>query len=421
MSKVIHIEAREILDSRGNPTTEVDILTESGAFGRASVPSGASTGEFEAHELRDGDQNRYLGKGVSKAVMNINELILPAIKSYDVLDQGILDRKLCEIDGTENKAKLGANAILAVSMAAARAGADFSGLPLFRYLGGALACRMPVPLMNILNGGMHADNNVDIQEFMIVPTGATCFREGLRWGVEVFHSLRKVLREKGYNTGVGDEGGFAPNLSSNREALDLIMIAIEKAGFVPGKDLGIALDCAAASFYKEKKYQLLAENKSDVTAEGMIDFLEELVNTYPILSIEDGLDENDWAGWQKLTERLGNRIQIVGDDLFVTNVSKLIRGIKEKSANAILIKLNQIGTVSETLATIRMAQENGLNYIISHRSGETEDTFIADLAVATGSGQIKTGSGCRTDRICKYNQLLRIEEQLGDIATFKWK
>ncbi len=420
MSKIASVVAREVLDSRGNPTVEAEIITKSGIFGRAIVPSGASTGEFEAHELRDGDKDRYLGKGTLKAVENINKKIGPELIGEDVTQQGEIDRKMCQIDGTVNKSELGANAILAVSMAASKAGAEYSGLPLYKYLGGALSSRMPVPMMNILNGGMHADNNVDIQEFMVVPIGATNFKEGFRWGVEVFHSLKKVLKQNGYNTAVGDEGGFAPNLKSNKEALDLIMQAIEGAGYITGTDVSIALDCAACSFYKDGKYNLAAEGKNGIDAAAMTEFLSQLVDSYPIISIEDGLDENDWEGWKHFTGKLGNRIQIVGDDLFVTNVERLTRGIKEKSANAILIKLNQIGTVRETLQAIDLARVNGLKYVISHRSGETEDTFIADLAVATGSGQIKTGSASRTDRICKYNQLIRIEEELGKIAEYYW-
>ena len=419
MSQITHVIAREILDSRGNPTVEAEILTNSGFMGRAAVPSGASTGEFEACELRDGDKNRYLGKGVQKAVKNIRDKIAPKIINFDVFDQLALDQLLMEIDGTENKSALGANAILAISLAAAKAAAAEAGLPLYRYLGGAYARTLPVPLMNIINGGAHADNNVDFQEFMIVPVGASSFSEGLRWGAEVFHSLKKVLREKHLNTNVGDEGGFAPNLNSNSEALDVILMAIEKAGFKPGTDLALALDVAASSFCKNGQYVLEGEGKTLNSAQ-MIEFLVGLTKKYPIVSIEDGLDEHDWNGFQELTKKIGQNVQIVGDDLFVTNPKRLSQGIQQKSANAILIKLNQIGTLSETLEAIDMARAHGFRAIISHRSGETEDTSIADLAVATNAGQIKTGSASRTDRICKYNQLIRIEEELGASARYQW-
>lgn len=419
MSQITHVIAREILDSRGNPTVEAEILTDSGFIGRAAVPSGASTGEFEACELRDGDKSRYLGKGVLKAVKNIKEKIAPKIKNFDVFEQVALDRLLIELDGTENKSALGANAILAVSLASAKAAAAEAGLPLYRYLGGTFARTLPVPLMNIINGGAHADNNVDFQEFMVVPLGASSFSEGLRWGTEVFHSLKKVLQTKSLNTGVGDEGGFAPNLNSNSEALDVIMVAIEKAGFKAGKDIALALDVAASSFCKNGKYELAGEGKT-LTSSEMIDFLVSLTKKYPIVSIEDGLDEHDWNGFQELTKKIGQNVQIVGDDLFVTNPSRLRQGIEKKSANAILIKLNQIGTLSETLEAIDLARSHGFRAIISHRSGETEDTSIADLAVATNAGQIKTGSASRTDRICKYNQLIRIEEELGSSARYQW-
>ena len=419
MSQITHVIAREILDSRGNPTVEAEILTNSGFMGRAAVPSGASTGEFEACELRDGDKNRYLGKGVQKAVKNIRDKIAPKIINFDVFDQLAVDQLLMEIDGTENKSALGANAILAISLAAAKAAAAEAGLPLYRYLGGAYARTLPVPLMNIINGGAHADNNVDFQEFMIVPVGASSFSEGLRWGAEVFHSLKKVLREKHLNTNVGDEGGFAPNLNSNSEALDVILMAIEKAGFKPGTDLALALDVAASSFCKNGQYVLEGEGKTLNSAQ-MIEFLVGLTKKYPIVSIEDGLDEHDWNGFQELTKKIGQNVQIVGDDLFVTNPKRLSQGIQQKSANAILIKLNQIGTLSETLEAIDMARAHGFRAIISHRSGETEDTSIADLAVATNAGQIKTGSASRTDRICKYNQLIRIEEELGASARYQW-
>ena len=420
MSAITHVTAREILDSRGNPTVEVELLTESGYFGRAAVPSGASTGELEACELRDNEARRYGGKGVLNAVRNVKELIAPRVIGLDVTDQVGLDELLIQLDGTENKSNLGANAILGVSLAAAKAAAELSSLPLYRYLGGTYARRLPVPLMNIINGGAHADNNVDFQEFMIVPCGAPSFREGLRWGTEVFHALKKVLKGRKLNTAVGDEGGFAPDLKSNTEALDVIMTAIREAGFTPGQDIALALDVAASSFCEKGKYVLSGEGKTLDTA-GMVNFLVGMTKNYPIVSIEDGLDEHDWPGFIELTKQIGSNVQIVGDDLFVTNPKILRDGITKKAANSILIKLNQIGTLTETLAAVSMAQTHGFSAIISHRSGETEDTTIADLAVATGCGQIKTGSASRTDRICKYNQLLRIEEELGETATYFWK
>ncbi|MDZ7795843.1 MAG: phosphopyruvate hydratase [Candidatus Marinimicrobia bacterium] len=419
MSMIIDVYAREILDSRGNPTVECEVSLESGAFGRAAVPSGASTGEHEALELRDGG-DRFMGKGVLKAVQNINETIAPRLVGENALEQEYIDTIMLELDGTENKEVLGANAILGVSMAVARAGADHLGLPLYQYLGGVNARVLPVPMMNILNGGSHADNNVDLQEFMIYPCGAKSFSEALRMGVEVFHNLKKVLKEKGLNTSVGDEGGFAPNLKSNEEAIQVIIEAAGRTKYKMGKDLYIALDAAASEFYDKKsgKYDLASENKM-LSAEEMVELYAAWIEKYPIVSIEDGLDENDWEGWQKLTAKLGDKVQLVGDDLFVTNLRILQRGIEERSANAILIKLNQIGSVTETLDTIEMASQNGFASVISHRSGETEDTFIADLAVATGVGQIKTGSASRSDRVAKYNQLLRIEEELNDGEKFR--
>ena len=417
MTQIVDITAREILDSRGNPTVEVDVWLASGAFGRAAVPSGASTGAFEAVELRDGDEARYLGKGVQQAVRNVNDIILPAVLGMDALEQAELDQTLIALDGTPNKGKLGANAILGVSMAAAKAAANALGIPLFRYLGGANAKLLPVPMMNILNGGKHADNNVDIQEFMVMPVGAASFREALRMGTEVFHHLKKVLKQHGLNTAVGDEGGFAPNLSSNEAALEEIMKAITAAGYRPGTDVVLALDVAATEIYKDGYYHLAGEGLQKTAAE-MVAYYEKLVDSYPIVSIEDGLAEEDWEGWKMLTENLGNRIQLVGDDLFVTNIERLQLGIDRATANAILIKLNQIGTVTETLDCIQLAQQHGYNAVISHRSGETDDVTIADLAVATAAGQIKTGAPSRVDRVAKYNQLLRIEEQLADCALF---
>ncbi|MFA7561508.1 MAG: phosphopyruvate hydratase [Candidatus Izemoplasmatales bacterium] len=420
MPNISSIYAREVLDSRGNPTVEVEVFTESGAFGRAIVPSGASTGEHEAIELRDGDKNRYLGKGVLQAVKNVNEVIAPNLVGYDVTFQTAIDKIMLELDGTPNKSKLGANAILGVSMAVARAAADFVGLPLYLYLGGFNAKQLPTPMMNIINGGSHADNNVDFQEFMIMPVGAKTFREALRMGAEVFHNLKKVLSAKGFNTSVGDEGGFAPDLQSNEDGIKVIIEAIEKAGFVPGKDVYLAMDVAASEFYnkKTKTYELKGEGKT-LNSEEMVKFYEQLVDKYPIISIEDGLDENDWDGWVKLTEALGKKIQLVGDDLFVTNTEKLSQGIKMGVANSILIKVNQIGSLTETFNAIEMAKRAGYTAVVSHRSGETEDTTIAEIAVATNAGQIKTGSLSRTDRIAKYNQLLRIEEELEEVAEYK--
>jgi len=417
MTIIEHIQAREVLDSRGNPTVEVEVFLEGGAVGRTIVPSGASTGEHEAVELRDGDSGRYLGKGVLKAVQNVNEVIAPEIVELDALDQVYIDKLLIDIDGTPNKGKLGANAILGVSVAAARAGSDALGIPFYQYIGGVGARVLPVPMMNVLNGGKHADNNVDIQEFMIVPTGAGSIREAVRYGAEIFHSLKKILSEKGYATSVGDEGGFAPNLGSNREALEVIVSAIEKAEYKPGEDVALALDVAATELIKNNKYNLVAENKT-YSAEELVAFYENLVNEFPIISIEDGLGEDDWKGWKLLTEKLGDRIQIVGDDLFVTNTERLGRGITEGIANSILIKLNQIGTLTETLDAIDMATRAGYTSVISHRSGESEDVTIAHVAVATNVGQIKTGSLSRTDRIAKYNELIRIEEELGEIAQY---
>ena len=420
MPYITEVYAREVLDSRGNPTVEVEVVTESGAFGRAIVPSGASTGEHEAVELRDGDKNRYLGKGVLKAVENVNEIIYPEIVGYDVTQQLLIDKKLIELDGTPNKGKLGANAILAVSMACAKAAADYYGIPLYNYFGGFSAHQLPTPMMNILNGGAHADWCIDIQEIMVMPVGAPTFREALRMGAEVFHNLKKVLKAKGCNTAVGDEGGYAPKLSSNEEALASVIEAIKNAGYVPGKDVYLAMDVASSEFYNPEtnKYDLKSEGKS-LTAEEMVEFYEGLVAKYPIISIEDGLDENDWDGWKVLTKRLGKKVQLVGDDLFVTNTERLAKGISLGVANAILIKVNQIGTLTETLDTIRMAQTNGYTCMVSHRSGETEDTTIADLSVAVNAGQIKTGSASRTDRMAKYNQLLRIEDELGEKAVFE--
>ncbi len=412
--------AREVLDSRGNPTIEVEIYTESDAFGRAMVPSGASTGEHEAVELRDGDKSRYLGKGVLTAVDNVNDIIAPEIIGMNVFDQVGIDQLMIELDGTPNKGKLGANAILGVSMACAHAAADLCGLSLYNYLGGFNAKELPTPMMNILNGGSHADNNVDFQEFMIMPVGAPTFREALRMGAEVFHNLKAVLKARGLNTAVGDEGGFAPNLSSNEEAILVILEAIKKAGFVPGEDVVLAMDVAASEFYdpKTKTYVLAGENGKSFDARGLSDFYAELVSKYPIISIEDGLDENDWEGWKYLTEKIGNKVQLVGDDLFVTNTERLAKGIKEGIANSILIKVNQIGTLTETFEAIEMAKRAGYTAVVSHRSGETEDTTIADIAVALNTGQIKTGSASRTDRIAKYNQLLRIEDELGSTAVY---
>ena len=418
MTEIIEVTAREILDSRGNPTVEVDIMVAPGVVGRAAVPSGASTGKREALELRDKRHKRYGGKGVSTAVANVKETISPAILGMDASNQASLDRRLIELDGTPNKSRLGANAILGVSLAAARAAAKALQVPLYRYIGGINARVVPVPMMNIINGGAHAANNLDIQEFMVVPVGAGTFAEAIRMGVETFHQLKEVLRVGGHNVAVGDEGGFAPNLDSNEQAIRLIMTAIEKAGYKPGKQIGIALDAAANEFCHKKKYVLTGEGKKGMDAQAMIDYYEKLVEAYPILSIEDGLAEHDWLGWEMMTQRLEDKIQIVGDDIFVTNPKIFEKGINRGIANAILIKLNQIGTLTETLETVAMAKEAGYETVISHRSGETEDTFIADLAVAVNAGQIKTGSGSRTDRVAKYNQLLRIEEELGKNACF---
>ena len=420
MSIIKEISALEILDSRGNPTVEVEVVTESGAYGRAMVPSGASTGEHEAVELRDNDKSRYLGKGVLKAVDNVNNVIAPAlIGKYSVTDQAEIDRVMIELDGTENKSKLGANAILGVSMAVAHAAADYHGLLLYKYLGGVNVKQLPTPMMNILNGGSHADNSVDFQEFMIMPVGAPTFKEAIRMGAEVFHSLKKVLHDKGHNTAVGDEGGFAPNLASNREAVEVIIEAIKAAGYEPGKDVCIAMDVASSEFYNKEtgKYDLKGEGKS-LTSSEMIDFYEGLLNEFPIISIEDGLDENDWEGFKILTERLGSRLQLVGDDLFVTNTKRLAKGIEMGVANSILVKVNQIGTLTETLDAVEMAKRAGYTAVISHRSGETEDVTIADIAVALNAGQIKTGSMSRTDRIAKYNRLLKIESELGGNAVY---
>ncbi|MBZ0182901.1 MAG: phosphopyruvate hydratase [Melioribacteraceae bacterium] len=420
MTTIIDVFAREILDSRGNPTVEVDVLLESGIIGRSAVPSGASTGEHEAVELRDGDKKRYLGKGVQKAVDNVNEKIADELIDWDATEQVAIDTFLRELDGTDNKAELGANAILGVSLAVAKASAEAFGLPLYRYIGGTNARVLPVPMMNIINGGKHADNTVDFQEFMIMPVGAPSFAEALRMGTEVFHSLKSVLSKKGLATSVGDEGGFAPNLKSNEETLDTILEAIEKAGYKPGDDIAFALDVASSEmFMKDKKmYQFFKSDKSEKTSEQMVDIYKKLVDQYPIISIEDGLDENDWDGWKLLTDTIGDRVQLVGDDLFVTNTERLSQGIEKGIANSILIKVNQIGTLTETLEAIEMAKKAGYTNVISHRSGETEDTTIADIAVATNAGQIKTGSASRTDRIAKYNQLLRIEEELDTTAVF---
>src|ERR1700684_4306973 len=418
MSNIAAIHAREVLDSRGNPTVEAEVFLGDGSMGRAIVPSGASTGEHEAVELRDDDSNRFLGKGVLQAVENVNGEIAQALANWDAFDQRGLDRKMIELDGTENKGRLGANAILAVSMAAARAAAESYAVPLYRYLGGAAANTLPVPMMNILNGGAHADNNVDFQEFMVLPVGAESFSEALRWGVEVFHTLKGVLKKRGYNTAVGDEGGFAPSVKSNVEAIEVVLEAISQAGYKPGEEIAIALDPAASEFFQDGKYVFRKSDKSAKSPDEMVKFWAKWVNDYPIVSLEDGLAENDWDGWRNLTKELGSKIQLVGDDLFVTNTEFLQKGIDKGVANSILIKVNQIGTISETFEAIALARRHGYTSVISHRSGETEDTFIADLAVASGAGQIKTGSASRTDRIAKYNQLLRIEEELGQGAEF---
>ncbi|MGE5356309.1 MAG: phosphopyruvate hydratase [Deltaproteobacteria bacterium] len=423
MSEIIDIRSREVLDSRGNPTVEVDVLTSSGIIGRAAVPSGASTGKHEAVELRDEDKSRFLGKGTLKACENVNNILRESLIGENVLDQIRIDELMMEVDSTENKSKLGANAILGVSLAVAKAAAKESNLPLYKYIGGVNAHVLPVPMMNILNGGSHADNSIDFQEFMVMPIGADYFSEALRMGVEVFHSLKKVLKEKGYSTNVGDEGGFAPNLKSNEEAIETILYAIEKAGYKPGDDVMIALDPASSEYYleDEKKYHLKKSSGIKLTSEEMVAYWKEWVYKYPIISIEDALAEDDWDGWKLFTRELGNKIQIVGDDLFVTNPYRLQRGIEEQAANAILIKLNQIGSLTETLDVINMAKSHSFANVISHRSGETEDTTIADLAVGMNAGQIKTGSASRTDRIAKYNQLLRIEEELGNMAYFPGK
>jgi enolase len=418
MSAIAKIHGREVLDSRGNPTVEAEVTLANGTRGRAIVPSGASTGEHEAVELRDGDKKRFLGKGVLKAVENVNTKIAKALAGMDAADQRTFDQKMIELDGTDNKSRLGANAILAVSMAAARAAAASSKQPLYQYLGGTGANLLPVPMMNILNGGAHADNNVDFQEFMVMPVGAKAFSEALRWGVEVFHTLKGVLKKRGYNTAVGDEGGFAPSVKSNVEAIEVVLEAIEHAGYKPGKEIAIALDPAASEFYQDGKYVFKKSDKSAKSSDEMVRFWAKWVKDYPIVSLEDGLSEEDWEGWAALTKEVGGKIQLVGDDIFVTNIEFLQKGIDRHVGNSILIKVNQIGTVSETLDAIDLARRNGYTSVISHRSGETEDTFIADLAVATGAGQIKTGSASRTDRIAKYNQLLRIEEELGGAARF---
>ncbi len=423
MALIKLVQARQILDSRGNPTVEAEVYTESGYFGRAAVPSGASTGKHEAVELRDGDMSVYLGKGVNKAINTINEVLDAELEDVPVFDQLYIDRLMCELDGTSNKSEFGANAILAVSMAVSKAAAAASGLPLYRYLGGSSANTLPIPLMNILNGGSHADNRIDIQEFMIVPVGASRFSDALRMGVETFHKLKAVLKDKGYATNVGDEGGFAPNIQSNEEAIEMVIMAIEKAGFKPGEDMLIALDAAATEFYleDEKVYHFHQSTGEKLSSSEMVAYWKTWTEKYPIISIEDGLAEDDWAGWNELTANLGDKVQLVGDDLFVTNTKRLQRGIEEKSANSILIKVNQIGTISETIDAVNMATRAGFNSVISHRSGETEDTTIADLSVALNTGQIKTGSASRTDRIAKYNQLLRIEEELEDVAYYPGK
>ena len=422
MSFIERIVARQILDSRGNPTVEVDVITETGAFGRAAVPSGASTGVHEAMELRDNDKSTYMGKGVLKAAANVNSIINEALYGFDVCDQKAIDEKLIELDGTENKSNLGANAILGVSLACAKAAADETGLSLFKYVGGVGAVTMPVPMMNILNGGSHADNKIDIQEFMVMPFGASSFSEGLRWGTEIFHHLKSVLKSKGMSTNVGDEGGFAPNLGSNEEAIQVVIEAIEKAGFKPGVDVWIALDAAASEFYDKKTSEYVFESTGErMTSEQMVDFWIDWSNKYPIASIEDGLDEDDWNGWKLATEALGDKVQLVGDDLFVTNTKRLAQGIESNTANSILVKVNQIGTLTETIEAVQMATRNGYTSVMSHRSGETEDNTIADLAVALNCGQIKTGSASRSDRMAKYNQLLRIEEELGLTAYYPGK
>ncbi len=418
MAKISEVKAREILDSRGNPTVEVDVILDNGIIGRAAVPSGASTGTREAVELRDADKKRYSGKGVLKAVNNVNQIIAPKIKGMNPQKQKEIDLMMIELDGTENKAKLGANAILGVSLAVAKASAQNERLPVYKYLGGKEARRLPIPFLNILNGGKHADNNVDIQEFMIAPIGAPSFKEALRYAVEVYHTLKSVLKEKGLNTAVGDEGGFAPDLSSNEEAIQVIITAIEKAGYKPGKDIALVLDPAASEFYQDGKYLLKADNKK-LSSEEMVEYYANLISKYPIISIEDALAEGDWDGWKILTDKLGKRIQLTGDDIFVTNPKILKQGIEKGIGNSILIKLNQIGTLTETLETVELAKENNYTCVFSHRSGETEDSFLADVSVATNAGQLKTGAPARSERLCKYNQLLRIEEELGPKAVYK--
>lgn len=423
MSFITDVYARQILDSRGNPTVEVDIYTDNGAFGRAAVPSGASTGVHEAVELRDGDKKKYLGKGVLKAVKNVNETIAEELYGMNVMDQAGIDKMLLALDGTDNKSKLGANAMLAVSMAVAKAAAEESGLPLYRYIGGTNARTLPVPMMNILNGGAHADNKIDFQEFMVMPVGASSFSEGLRWGVEIFHTLKTVLKDKGYSTNVGDEGGFAPDIQSNEEAIETVLKAIEKAGFKPGDQVAIAMDAANSELYdaKTKKYHFHKSDGKKLSSEELVEYWVKWCKKYPIVSIEDGMAEDDWKGWKLLTEALGNKVQLVGDDLFVTNVLRLEKGLKENVANGLLVKVNQIGTLTETIDAVTMAQFNSYNTIMSHRSGETEDNTIADLAVALNCGQIKTGSASRSDRMAKYNQLIRIEEELGSLAYYPGK
>jgi len=418
MSEIVGLHARQILDSRGNPTIEVEVILDTGVMGRASVPSGASTGQREAIELRDGNKKKYMGKGVEKAIKNIHEKIAPAILGFEVTDQVLIDQIMIELDGTKNKAKLGANAILGVSLAVAKAAASDADLPLYQYIGGANAKELPVPMMNVLNGGAHADNNVDIQEFMIMPVGAKSFSKALRMGTEIFHHLKTVLKKRNYNTAVGDEGGFAPDLKSNEEAIEVLLEGIKAAGYKAGKDILLALDVAASELYSNKKYVLAAGKKAKLSSDEMIDYLERLVKKYPIVSIEDGLSENDWSGWKRLSQRIGDKVQIVGDDVFVTNTDILEKGIQDGVCNSILIKVNQIGTLTETLNAVEMAKRAGYTAVISHRSGETEDTTIADIAVAVNAGQIKTGSLCRTDRVAKYNQLLRIEEMLGETGVF---
>ena len=418
MSAIVDLVGREILDSRGNPTVECDVLLESGVMGRAAVPSGASTGSREAIELRDGDANRYLGKGVMRAVQHVNTEISAAVLGLDASEQAFLDRTLIDLDGTDNTCRLGANAMLAVSMAVARAAAEESGLPLYRYFGGSGGMQLPVPMMNVINGGAHANNSLDLQEFMIIPVGAPSFREAVRWGAETFHALKKILHDQGISTAVGDEGGFAPSVASHEAAIQMILAAIDKAGYTAGEQIAIGLDCAASEFYKDGQYVLEGEGGLKLSAEGWTDMLANWVDKYPIISIEDGMHEGDWDGWKHLTERLGSKVQLVGDDLFVTNTSILKEGIEKRIANSILIKINQIGTLTETFAAIEMAKRANYTAVISHRSGETEDSTIADIAVGTNAGQIKTGSMSRSDRIAKYNQLLRIEEDLGDVASY---